>query len=185
MLFRIRSNPFLSTSSMKNFALSLAVVILACGAVFGQAQYKVLYNFGAEGFLDTGGSLDGGAPNQGLVFDRAGNIFGTTAEGGTTICNTGYGCGTIFELIPTSNGGWIQTVLYSFCASTGDPYTCPDGAYPQNGLTIDAAGNLYGTSELYHIRAPSSSCRRPLFLAAIGPKLSCGLPWALANLTVP
>ena len=68
----------------------------------------------------------------GVVFDRAGNIYGTTYDGGT------YGLGTVFELSP-SNGGWTETVLHTF----GNGF---DGQFPYAGLVVDDAGNLYGTT---------------------------------------
>jgi len=79
------------------------------------------------------GASDGRYPGYGgLVFDRAGNLYGTTEEGGA------YGLGTVFELTPHS-GSWTESVIYSFGAS-GDGYT------PWGGLTVDSAGNLYGTT---------------------------------------
>lgn len=85
---------------------------------------SVLYNF-------TGGS-DGGLPGSDLVMDSAGNLYGTTQDGGV------YQSGTVFELSP-SGSGWTQTVLHSF--SGGD-----DGAFPYAGVVLDSSGNLYGTT---------------------------------------
>ena len=78
---------------------------------------------------------DGGAPQFGdLVFDAAGNIYGTTAGGGA------HGEGVVFAL--TSSGtGWTESVLYSFAGGN-------DGAAPYSGVIFDAAGNLYGTTTL-------------------------------------
>jgi len=94
--------------------------------------------------LSTGGSIDGATPNQGLVSDSSGNLYGTTEEGGSVPCATGYGCGTVFELSPLTGGGWEQTVLFNFCTSTSNPKTCSEGAYPESSLLIDKKGNLYG-----------------------------------------
>jgi uncharacterized repeat protein (TIGR03803 family) len=124
---------------MKQALLCAVLVILGCGFALGQAQYKVLYNFGTNG-----GAADGNGPNEGLVHDRSGNLYGTTWTGGTAGFECYQGCGTVFELSPALNGAWTETVIYSFCTSTGDPNTCPEGAYPASGLTIDDAGNLYG-----------------------------------------
>ena len=77
---------------------------------------------------------DGDYPISGLVFDQAGNLYGTTEYGGAS-CD----CGTVFQLTP-SGSGWTETVLYSF--TYGD-----DGAFPYGGLIFDNAGNLYGTTE--------------------------------------
>ena len=93
----------------------------------GQAgNQKVLYTF-------TGG-VDGSQPYQaGVIFDSAGNLYGVTQYGGA------YGQGTVFQLTPSPDGVWTETVLHSF---TG----VPDGEQPQGGLAIDGAGNLYGTT---------------------------------------
>src|SRR5215469_14279078 len=98
---------------------------LAVFAISSQAQTEtVLYNF-------SGGS-DGGVPNSNLVFDPSGNLYGTTQYGG-------LGYGTLFELSPDGNGGWNESVLYSF---TGGG----DGSYPLGSLILDKAGNVYGTA---------------------------------------
>jgi uncharacterized repeat protein (TIGR03803 family) len=71
---------------------------------------------------------DGAYPMAGLVMDEAGNLYGTTREGGS------FGFGTVFKLGTSGN----ETVLHSF--------TYSDGAYPYAGLVMDKAGNLYGTT---------------------------------------
>ena len=95
----------------------------------------------AETVLHSFGSgTDGRAPMAGLVFDKAGNLYGTTYQGGTgPQCIVG--CGTVFELSPGSNG-WTEKVLYNFCSQIG----CPDGDLPTSGVIVDADGNLYGTT---------------------------------------
>ncbi len=93
----------------------------------------VLYRF-------TGGS-DGSWPLGEVVFDKEGNLYGTTATGGTGQCNYFVGipgCGVVFELTP-SKGGWVQTVLYTFTGRS-------DGGLPAGGLIFDDAGDLYGTT---------------------------------------
>jgi uncharacterized repeat protein (TIGR03803 family) len=97
----------------------------------------VLYSFGANG------PFDAAFPYAGLIFDAAGNLYGTTYQGGnfSAYCSD-YGCGTVFELTPNGSGGWTETVLYSFCSQTN----CTDGASPPASLIFDAAGNLYGTT---------------------------------------
>jgi uncharacterized repeat protein (TIGR03803 family) len=77
---------------------------------------------------------DGYYPLSSLVFDGAGNLYGTTQLGGA------YASGTVFKLSPQAGGGWIETVLHDFGNGT-------DGATPYAGLTFDAAGNLYGTTQ--------------------------------------
>ena len=71
-----------------------------------------------------------------LVLDSAGNLYGTTLEGGA------YGVGVVFELMPTGNGNWTEIVLHSF-NSDG-----MDGALPYSGVIFDVAGNLYGITEV-------------------------------------
>ena len=95
----------------------------------GSWTESVLYSF-------TGGN-DGFAPFAGLIFDRAGNLYGTTFGGGIFNCGGG-GCGVVFKLTPNADGSWTESVLHSFLAS--------DGTYPEAGLIFDAAGNLYGTT---------------------------------------
>jgi uncharacterized repeat protein (TIGR03803 family) len=85
-----------------------------------------------------GQGTDGAQPIGGLVRDSAGNLYGTTSLGGT------YANGTIFE--ETLAGGksgatWTETVIYNF---TGGK----DGTNPPAGVTLDAQGNLYGTTSL-------------------------------------
>jgi uncharacterized repeat protein (TIGR03803 family) len=77
---------------------------------------------------------DGGYPAVGVIFDAAGNLYGGTSSGGS-----GDG-GTVFELSPSGGGGyWNFTLLYSIVSQGGDP-----GVF--SNLTMDQAGNMYGTS---------------------------------------
>jgi uncharacterized repeat protein (TIGR03803 family) len=85
----------------------------------------------------TGGS-DGSTSQASLIFDGAGNLYGTTVYGGTTGCTSGYGCGVVFKLSP-GKSGWKESVLFSFTGAA-------DGAYPMGSLVFDAAGNLYSTA---------------------------------------
>ena len=77
---------------------------------------------------------DGGEPFGSLIFDKRGDVYGTSGFGGV------FGHGTVFELVPTSGGGWVQSVLYSFFDGT-------DGGLPNAGLILDGQGDLYGTAE--------------------------------------
>src|ERR1700722_2145994 len=88
---------------------------------------SVLYSF-------AGGASDGALPGASLIADGAGNLYGTTIDGGNGDCGDA-GCGTVFELMP--GGG--ESILYSF---QGDG----DGAGPQASLFMDSAGNLFGTT---------------------------------------
>src|SRR5579863_965806 len=80
------------------------------GAIFeltnGSWDYRVIYSFGE------GGSGDGANPHGTLVFDSAGNMYGTTLNGGLP------NAGTVFELVP-SNGEWTETVIYTFNGQYG------------------------------------------------------------------
>jgi uncharacterized repeat protein (TIGR03803 family) len=82
---------------------------------------KVLYNFQ--------GGADGANPNGGLLADQAGNLYGTTQNGGAA------NFGTIFKL----ERGGTESILYSFTDG-------PDGGHPTGGLIRDSGGNLYGTT---------------------------------------
>ncbi|HEU0155973.1 MAG TPA: choice-of-anchor tandem repeat GloVer-containing protein, partial [Stellaceae bacterium] len=83
---------------------------------------------------------EGFASNAGLITDRAGNLYGTTSQGGAA-----GGGGTAFVLTPNSaRTKWTTTVLYGFCALGG--IDCTDGAFPQANLVMDRSGHLYGTT---------------------------------------
>src|ERR1035438_9234848 len=90
----------------------------------------VLYSFKPQ---TTG---DGNTPEASLIEVAAGDLYGTTTQGGAN------GAGTVFKL--TKAG--VETVLYSFCSTGGA--NCTDGQTPQAGLIADAAGNLYSTTNL-------------------------------------
>lgn len=86
---------------------------------------SVLYTF-------TGGSDDGASPFSGMIFDTAGNLYGTTLYGGP------QNAGTIFELSPTGSG-WQKSTVYNFANGT-------DGSFPAGGLVLDQFGNIFGTT---------------------------------------
>jgi uncharacterized repeat protein (TIGR03803 family) len=89
----------------------------------GRWEEYVLHQF-------TGGK-DGATPSADLVFDAAGNLYGTSLWGGV------YGWGTVFKLRPNPAGGWTEYVLHQF--TNGN-----DGGTPNTGLIFDVQGNLYG-----------------------------------------
>jgi uncharacterized repeat protein (TIGR03803 family) len=91
----------------------------------GTWKNKALHQF-------TGGR-DGGNPDAGLIFDAAGNLYGTAAAGGA-------GHGTVFKFVPNEVGVWKMSVLHYFQGKDGD--------IPYGGLKLDASGNLYGTTRL-------------------------------------
>ena len=84
----------------------------------------------------TGGN-DGFTPYSGLVFDQAGNLYGTTRYGGGPGCAP-LGCGTVYQLTP-SGSGWKENVIYKFTGGS-------DGDDPWGGVIFDQSGNLYGTT---------------------------------------
>ncbi len=94
-----------------------------CRSVKCPWDITVLYAFG--------GGHDAQYPNGKVVFDTAGNLYGTTYGGGD------YGYGTVF-MATRSGGTWTETVLHSFNKT--------DGATPTAGVVLDSAGNLYGTT---------------------------------------
>ncbi|MGB0048040.1 MAG: choice-of-anchor tandem repeat GloVer-containing protein, partial [Terriglobales bacterium] len=94
----------------------------------------VLYSFCSQT-----NCTDGAEPVAGLIQDAAGNLYGTTSEGGADPYGAGVDMGTVFEVNTTGQ----ETVLYNFCSEPN----CTDGAAPVAGLVQDAAGNLYGTTE--------------------------------------
>jgi uncharacterized repeat protein (TIGR03803 family) len=98
----------------------------------GQWTETVLHNFNI--------STDGYQPSASLVIDKLGNLYGTTASGGTGT-NCGEGCGTVFELSPQSGGGWSFSTVHTFNNDGTDGYRPLYGA-----LVFDAKGNLYGTT---------------------------------------
>jgi uncharacterized repeat protein (TIGR03803 family) len=112
-------------------------------------QESVLYSFQ--------GDTDSSFPTSALVFDAAGNLFGTGSTGGNPSCD----CGAIFELTPRSGGGWDESVLHAFGGSG-------DGQSPSYGLTPDGKGNYfgvtpvggaYGQGTVFQITPPSHSLR--------------------------
>ncbi len=107
------------------FALTLMAVFSMTDMLVmpSQAQtFEVLYTFQ--------GPPDGSNPQGGLLRDNEGNLYGTTAAGGS------LGGGTVYKLSPSG----VVTVLHNFGAAG-------DGASPLAGLVRDAEGNFYGTTQ--------------------------------------
>ena len=105
--------------------------IFGCGTVYklspsGDATWKetILHNFN-----DT----DGWQIHPGLIIDGAGNLYGMATGGGA------YSAGTVFEMSPANDGTWSFSILHQFFGGK-------DGKAPFQALTLDAAGNLYGTT---------------------------------------
>jgi uncharacterized repeat protein (TIGR03803 family) len=114
------------------------------GVVFELSQQNGTWT---ETVLHTfAGSGDGVNPQGGVVFDSAGNLYGTTVGGGAN------SKGTLYELSP-SGGSWTETILYSFCSQT----QCTDGSGPIGNLVFDAAGNLYGETNTGGAASPDQA----------------------------
>jgi len=116
-----------------------SVILDAAGNLYGTTTYGGVSDAGTVYTLDpagnetvlysfTGGE-DGGDPSAGVIRDAAGNLYGTTSNGGR------WTEGVVYELSPAGQ----RRVLYSF---TG----LGDGGYPYAGVVGDSAGNLYGTT---------------------------------------
>jgi uncharacterized repeat protein (TIGR03803 family) len=118
--------------SMASFVVSLVLAILSALTLLSpsaQAQtLTVLYSFA--------GGTDGYLPASPLIRDSAGNLYGVTFRGGDSNCDRGLSCGVLFKI--AANGK--ETVLHTFTGKA-------DGAYPIGPLTMDSAGNHYGTTD--------------------------------------
>ena len=131
-----------SHSTSKLFMISAAVALLGCVA-WAAGTPQIIYNFAGE---DDGEYLD-----SDLVIDNAGNLFGSSVQGGT------FASGTVFQL--TTTGTPTHTVLYNFTGGT-------DGGEPYKGVTLDKHGNLYGTA----VTGGGGSCEG-----------GCGVAYKLTN----
>ena len=109
-------------------SIALVLTLMLAGAALAHGQYKVIFRF-------PGGA--GGDDPYPVISDAAGNLYGVTQFGGVS---SGDGWGTVYKLSPGSGGSWNETVLYSFTGGA-------DGGSPEAALTMDAAGNLYGTTQ--------------------------------------
>jgi hypothetical protein len=129
-----------------------------------QAQtYKVLYAFS--------GGQDGSGPFAGLTMDSAGNLYGTTDQGGNIGGNCKFGCGTVFKLTHKGSG-WVFTPLYLFQGGS-------DGSYPEGKVISGPDGSLYGTTwagggstcqgvgyqgcgTIFNLKPPPAACKTAL-----------------------
>src|SRR5581483_10878926 len=100
---------------------TISAITLLLGVANAASTPQIIYSFL--------GDTDGEYAETDLVADSAGNLYGTTVQGGT------YASGTVFQV--TSAG--VHTILYSFTGGT-------DGGEPYKGVTLDAQGNIYGTA---------------------------------------
>ena len=110
----------------------ILLLIGLCGSAVKASTSEVIYSFAGE--------EDGEYADTDVEIDAAGNLYGSSVLGGE------FGGGTVWQLSPVA-GGWVHTVLYSFTGGA-------DGGEPYKGVTLDAAGNLYGTA----VTGGSGSC---------------------------
>ena len=133
----------------------------AAGNLYGTTYYGGSSSYGVVFKVDTSGTesvlytftggADGGYPFAGLVRDKAGNLYGTTVDGGT------YFWGTVFKLSKTGK----ETVLYSFTGGA-------EGEEPLGRVTLDPAGHVYGATEY----GGGGQCQN-------GDGYGCGTVWKL------
>src|SRR5579863_10172682 len=83
-------------------AILLAIAAVICASAAGQNNFKVIHSF-------SGPPNDASYVVSDVVFDAKGNLYGTSANGGTG------SMGTVYELSPQVGGGWSETLLYNFC----------------------------------------------------------------------
>jgi uncharacterized repeat protein (TIGR03803 family) len=114
--------------------LLVVLVFLFASTASAEWKEKVLYSFQ--------GGTDGSTPAGGVIFDKAGNLYGLTIYGGSTACPPGW-CGTFYQVSPPlqKGGAWTETVLYVFKGHDQN-----DGSSPSGSLIADGAGNFYGVT---------------------------------------
>ena len=107
--------------SANRILVTCAAMALLATVAWAASAAKLIYSFAGSG--------DGEYTDTELVMDSAGNLYGTSVQGGT------YGGGTVFQVTPAG----VHTVLYDFTGGA-------DGGEPYKGVTLDAQGDLYGTA---------------------------------------
>lgn len=134
----------------------LVAVLLLMSAASSAQTFHVLYNFS--------GCADGDYPLNTLLIDRSGNLYGSTAMGGSACGDSGNG--VVFRL-KRAGSGWVETPLHTFTGGTGD------GSYPYDygGLTFGPDGAIYGTTyeggtandgTVFSLRPPATACHSAL-----------------------
>ncbi|HKT87163.1 MAG TPA: choice-of-anchor tandem repeat GloVer-containing protein [Candidatus Sulfotelmatobacter sp.] len=136
-----------STGNPEPMNIRAGVIFDASGNLYGTSLYGGASNCGtvfklthnadgswSEKNLHDFDCTDGYQATGGVIFDSAGNLYGTTSFGGTS------NWGVVYELSPNADGSWTETTLHNFTFGN-------DGGYPGHGsLAFDSAGNLYGTA---------------------------------------
>jgi uncharacterized repeat protein (TIGR03803 family) len=135
-----------------------------CGVIFKLTQSSsgwkesVIHTF-------TGGN-DGATPQAQIIFDSAGDIYGTAAFGGSvSTCPYSVGCGTVYKLTPGTSGEWSLSPLHRFTNRA-------DGAEPVGTPYLDASGNLFATASAGASTActPTGGCGTIFEIAGVGPE---------------
>ncbi len=131
------------------------------GMVFGLIPPKLPGGGWTETELLSFNQTGGISPLGGVIFGPDGMLYGSTYAGGGGLCSTYEGCGTVFQLAPSSAGGnaWQETVICELGVSCGGPWV----AVPETNLVMGGNGVLYGTS--------------PYALFALRPPKTPGDPW--------
>lgn len=107
-----------------------------------------------ETVLHSFNGSDGAQPRGTLAFDARGSLYGTTTFGGLNRCAPFSGCGSVFELTPTSSGPWKETIIHRFTGGRA-------GGNPESGVALDTAVDIFGTLEfggMVQKGCPSSGC---------------------------
>ena len=117
----------MTSRSFKIVAVSIATCLMIFSIAASAATETIIHNFNRM--------PGGGNPNNALIADAAGNLYGVTPKGGAN--------GVVFRLSKNAQGRWIETVLHNFIGGVKGP----DGMIPEASLLLDAAGNLYGTTQ--------------------------------------
>jgi hypothetical protein len=146
----------MTRQKLATWAVFAVLLFLSALPAAGEWNEQALYSFQ--------GIPDGAAPIGRIVFDSSGNLYGATADGGSSSCISIVQCGTVYQLAQ-NHGVWTETVLYVFQGSA-----MKDGASPYGGLVMDGLGNLYGTTAY----GGTGDC------VLLGSKVGCGTVFELS-----
>lgn len=149
---------------------------VGCGVVFKLTRPALGKGAWTETVLFRFSGGNGAAPVGTLIIDKAGDLYGVTKEGGNAALCAAVapavdpGCGVVFKLARPAAGktAWTETVLHAFGIGA-------DGRFPFAGLTMDAAGNLYGTTT-----AGGGSAAQCPADSTLGMPAGCGIAFKLS-----